>query len=30
MSALFYPLAWIPGLEEIFLHRISYILQKPA
>ena len=30
MSALFYPLVWIPGLEEIFLHRISYVLQKPA
>jgi len=30
ISVLCYPFAWIPGLEEIFLHRISYILQKPA
>jgi SAM-dependent methyltransferase len=29
-SLLFYPLARMPGLEEVFLHRISYILQKPA
>jgi hypothetical protein len=29
ISLLCYPLAWMPGLEEVFLHRISYILQKP-
>ena len=27
-SLLCYPLAFLPGFEEIFLHRISYILQK--
>ena len=30
ISLLCYPLARIPGLEEIFLHRISYVLRKPA
>ncbi|MFL6581840.1 MAG: class I SAM-dependent methyltransferase [Burkholderiales bacterium] len=30
MSVAFYPLARIPVLQEIFLHRITYILQKRA
>jgi len=28
ISLVCYPLALLPGLEEIFLHRISYVLQK--
>ena len=28
VSRLFYPLTYIPGLQEIFLHRITYILEK--
>jgi SAM-dependent methyltransferase len=30
ISLLCYPFAFLPGFEEVFLHRISYILQKPA
>jgi 2-polyprenyl-3-methyl-5-hydroxy-6-metoxy-1,4-benzoquinol methylase len=30
ISLLCSPLARLPGLEEIFLHRITYILRKPA
>lgn len=29
MSHLFAPLTAVPGLQEIFLHRITYILEKP-
>lgn len=28
MSRLFYPLTFIPSLREVFLHRITYILEK--
>jgi hypothetical protein len=28
MSLFFYPLAHISGIDELFLHRITYILQK--
>lgn len=28
MARLFCPLTYIPGLQEIFLHRITYILEK--
>jgi SAM-dependent methyltransferase len=30
MSRLFVPLTALPGLQEIFLHRVTYILEKPA
>jgi 2-polyprenyl-3-methyl-5-hydroxy-6-metoxy-1,4-benzoquinol methylase len=30
VSRLFVPLTALPGLQEIFLHRVTYILQKPA
>lgn len=30
MAALFWPLTWVPGLQEILLHRITYILEKPV
>jgi SAM-dependent methyltransferase len=30
MSQLFAPLTALPGLQEIFLHRVTYILQKPV
>jgi SAM-dependent methyltransferase len=30
MSRLFAPLTALPGLQEIFLHRVTYILEKPA
>lgn len=29
LSTLFYPLVYIPGVREIFLHRITFILEKP-
>jgi hypothetical protein len=28
LSKFFYPLVLIPGLQEIFLHRITFILEK--
>ena len=28
MSHLFYPLTFIPALQEIFIHRVTYILEK--
>jgi SAM-dependent methyltransferase len=28
MSYLFYPLTFIPGIQEILLHRITYVLEK--
>ena len=30
MSRLFVPLTALPGLQEVFLHRVTYILEKPA
>ncbi|HKR39963.1 MAG TPA: class I SAM-dependent methyltransferase [Paraburkholderia sp.] len=30
MSRLFAPLTALPGLQEIFLHRVTYILEKPG
>jgi SAM-dependent methyltransferase len=30
MSRLFAPLTALPGLQEIFLHRVTYVLEKPA
>jgi hypothetical protein len=24
------PLTALPGLQEIFLHRVTYVLEKPA
>jgi len=30
MSRLFVPLTVLPGLQEIFLHRVTYVLEKPA
>ena len=30
ISRLFVPLTALPGLQEIFLHRVTYILEKPA
>jgi ubiquinone/menaquinone biosynthesis C-methylase UbiE len=28
VSKLFYPLTLVPGIQEIFLHRITYVLEK--
>jgi SAM-dependent methyltransferase len=30
MSRIFAPLTALPGLQEVFLHRVTYILEKPA
>lgn len=30
MSRVFAPLTALPGLQEIFLHRVTYRLEKPA
>jgi hypothetical protein len=30
LSRLFAPLTALPGLQEIFLHRVTYILEKPC
>jgi len=27
-SRLFEPLTFVPGLEEVFVHRITYVLEK--
>ena len=29
LAPIFYPLTYIPGLQEVFLHRVSFILEKP-